>query len=264
MKDNLLPSNHEAKLRIKEPVGWFVAGEGFRCALGLLSDGAFKLFAYLSLQADRRTGRITATHKELASALGKSKRVVGTYVAELEAKEVCKVLLGKNQFMATVYEISDRCWPYHRELSVLESTAIKAYVESVCKCYEELGCTNGKLNAAGSEIARQLHGRSIPFSVVQDAMLLGACRKYESWLNSGPNEPIRSMAYFAPLVAEVQANPLPDGYSGYLRGKLQRLAQSWEKATFDKREFRLLSGYKIGGQPPSPRDLSLSSQSRDY
>jgi hypothetical protein len=235
MKDNLLPSNHDAKLRIKEPVGWFVAGDGFRYALGMLTDGAFKLFAHLSLQADRRTGRMTATHKELAAALGKSKRVVGTYVAELEAKEVCKVLSGKNQFMATVYEISDRYWPYHREPLSQKLPEIQAYVESVRECYEKLGCINGKLNAAGSETARQFYGRSIPFSVVDGAMLLGACRKYESWLNGGPQEPIRSMAYFEPLVAEVQANPLPDGYAGYLRGKLRRLAESWEKATFDKK-----------------------------
>jgi hypothetical protein len=235
MKDNLLPSNRLEKLRIKEPMGWFVAGEGFRCALGLLSDGAFKLFANLSLQADRRSGRVTATHKELAAALGKSKRAVGTYVAELEAKEVCKILSGKNQFMATVYEISDRYWPYHRESSSPESTEIQAYVESVGKCYEELGCTAGKINAAGNEISRQFYGYSIPLSVVQDAMLLGACRKYESLLNGGPSEPIRSMAYFEPLVAEVRANPLPDGYSVYLRGKLHRLAQSWEKAIFDKK-----------------------------
>jgi hypothetical protein len=235
MKDNLLPSNRLEKLRIKEPVGWFVAGEGFRCALGLLSDGAFKLFAHLSLQADRRSGCVTATHKELAAALGKSKRAVGTYVAELEAKKVCKVLSGKNQFMATAYEISDLYWPYHRESLFPESTEIHAYVESVGKCYEGLGCTTGKLNAAGSEIARQFYGRSISFSVVQDAMILGACRKYESWLNGGPSEPIRSMAYFEPLVAEVRANPLPDGYTAYLHGKLRRLAESWKKATFDKK-----------------------------
>ena len=84
MKNNLLPPNHEARIRIEEPMGWFVAGEGFRRALNRLSDGAFKLFVHLSLQANRRTGRVTATHKELPAALGKSKRVVGTYVAELE------------------------------------------------------------------------------------------------------------------------------------------------------------------------------------
>jgi len=62
---------------------------------------------------------MAATHKELAAALGKSKRIVGTYVAELEAKEVCKVLSGKNQFMATVYEISDLPKPrYHRFMAV--------------------------------------------------------------------------------------------------------------------------------------------------
>jgi hypothetical protein len=73
------------------------------------------------------------------------------------------------------------------------------------------------------------------FSVVYDAMLLGACRKYESWLNGRLGEPIRSMAYFEPLVAEVQASPLPDGYSGYLCGKLRRLAESWNKSTLDKK-----------------------------
>jgi len=233
MEDNLLPSNDLAKLRIKEPVGWLVAGEGFRCALGLLSDGAFKLFAYLSLHADRRTGRMTATHKELAAALGKSKRVVGTYVAELDAKEVCKVLSGKNQFTATVYEISDRYWPYLRDSSSPESLEIQAYVESVGKCYEELGCTTGKLNAAGIEIARQLQRRTIPIGLVPDAMLLGACRKFDSWLNGGPSEPIRSMAYFEPLIAEIQAKPLPAGYSGHLRSTLQRLAEKWSKSLLD-------------------------------
>jgi hypothetical protein len=83
MKDNLLTPDCETRLRIKEAAGWFVAGEGFRRALVVLSDGAFKLFAYLSLHSDRRTGRLAATHKELAAALNKSKRIIGTYAAEL-------------------------------------------------------------------------------------------------------------------------------------------------------------------------------------
>jgi len=218
MKDNLLPSTHEDKIRIKEPMGWFVAGEGFRRTLNMLSDGAFKLYVHLSLQANRRTGQVTATHKELAAALGKSKRVVGTYVAELETKKVCAVLPGKNQFMATVYEISDGYWPYQRSQSSPESSEIHEYLESICECYEKLGCTSGKLNAAGIEITKRFYRSSIPIDVVTGAMLLGACRKYESWLNGGTCEPIRSMAYFEPLVEEIQANPLPDGYSGYLRG----------------------------------------------
>jgi len=230
MKNNLPPSNHETKLRIKEPVGWFVAGEGFRRALSLLSDGAFKLFAHLSLQADRRTGCLAATHKELAVSLSKSKRVIGAYVAELETKEICRVRPGRNQFMPTVYEIADDYWPYHRESSYPESPEIPAYVESVRECYERLGCTGGKLGTAGIEAARQLHRRDIPLGALQDAMLLGACRKLESWLNGGQCEPIRSMTYFEPVIAEVRANPLPDGYSTYLHRKLRRLVEAWEKS----------------------------------
>lgn len=153
MKDDLLPPNHENGIRLKELPGWFVAGEGFRRALSLLSDGAFKLFAYLSLHADRRTGCLAATQKELAAALGKSKRILGTYAAELEAKEVCKVRAGKNQFCATIYEISDSYWPYHRTGSRPESPEIEAYVESVRECFEGLGCTSGTFGAAGIEAA---------------------------------------------------------------------------------------------------------------
>jgi hypothetical protein len=44
-------------LRLKQERGWFAAGADFRRALGLLSDGAFRLFAWLCLEASRETGR---------------------------------------------------------------------------------------------------------------------------------------------------------------------------------------------------------------
>jgi len=235
MKDNAAPPRGEDRLRLKEPVGWFAAGEGFRNAVGLLSDGAFKLFAYLSLQANRRTGCLAATHKELATALGKSKRIIGSYVAELEAKEVCKVRAGKNQFIATVYEISDRYWPYHRAPASSESPEIKAYVESVRECFEGLGCTSGKFGAAEIETTRQLQRRAVPLGIVYEAMLLGACRKFDSWLNGRPTEPIRTMAYFEPLIAEIQAKPLPAGYSGYLRKKIRQFSKSWQESVVGRK-----------------------------
>ena len=57
---------------LKEASGWFAAGDSFRRAVTALSDGAFKLFAYICLEADRRTGRLLMTQTELAQALGKS------------------------------------------------------------------------------------------------------------------------------------------------------------------------------------------------
>lgn len=235
MRNSPAPPHAEVRLQIKDPVGWFAAGEGFRRALGQLSDGAFKLFAYLSLQANRRTGSLAATHKELAAALGKSKRIIGSYVVELERKGVCKVRPGKNQFTATVYEISDRYWPYHRVSVDPESPEIKAYVASVCEWFEGLGCTTGQFGAAETEAARQLQQRAVPLGVVYDAMLLGACRKLDSWLNGRPTEPIRSMAYFEPLIAEIQAEPLPAGYSAYLRMKVRQFSKSWHESTSGKK-----------------------------
>lgn len=235
MRNSTASPHAEDRLQIKEPAGWFVAGEGFRSALRPLSDGAFKLFAYLSLEANRRTGCLAATHKQLAAALGKSKRIIGSYVAELETKGVCKVRSGKNQFTATVYEISDQYWPYHRAAADPESPESKAYVESVREWFERLGCTSGKFGAAETEAAKQLQGRAVPLSVVYDAMLLGACRKLDSWLNGRPTEPIRSMAYFEPLIAEIQAKPLPAGYSAYLRVKVQQFSRLWQEAANGKK-----------------------------
>ena len=46
-----------ARLVLKQPTGWFAAGREVAQALALLSDGAFKLYIHLCLEADRHTGR---------------------------------------------------------------------------------------------------------------------------------------------------------------------------------------------------------------
>lgn len=218
------------RLVLKEPVGWFAAGDSFRKALNVLSDGAFKLYAFLCLEADRRTGRYKATQKELAMALEKSKRIVGAYVAELQAKEICDIEPGKNQFAPTVFRISDSYWPYHRSDESLKHSEQESYIASVREGFLSLGCVIGKFGAAEVQAARNMQIRGIPVAVIQDAMLLGACRKYTSWLNGEALEPIRSLAYFEPLIAEVQSEPLPPGYSAYLRRKVQKLEESWKDA----------------------------------
>jgi len=146
MTNQTLPSPNE-RLSLKEATGWFAAGAAFRKALASLSDGAFRLFAFLCLEADRRTGRFRTTHKELAVALGKSKRVIGVYVAELEAEGICLVKPGKNQFAGTIFEISDDYWPYRRAASTLELPEQQAYVDAVRECFLALGCGSGKFDA---------------------------------------------------------------------------------------------------------------------
>ena len=120
---------------LKEPSGWFAAGTSFRRALRTLSDGAFKLFAYLCLEADRRTGRFEAVQEELARAIGKSRRIVGKYIDELKQKQICIVRSARNQYARTCFEIRDEYWPYRRAQSpALETDRTNAwdpYIESI-------------------------------------------------------------------------------------------------------------------------------------
>ena len=238
------------RLSLKQATGWFPAGDTFRKAMAILSDGAFRLFVHLCLEADRRTGRVPTTHKELALALGKSKRAIGSYVAELEAREICGVSPGKNQFAHTTFEISDPYWPYHRAGDCSESPEQKSCIESVRACFLSLGCGSGKFGAAEAAEARDMQRRCIPLAVIEEAMLLGACRKYSSWFEGRASEPIQSLRYFDPLIAEIQNQPLPAGYPAYLREKIRRLAELWCKTVKSDAVVR-----REGNPPPSKETI---------
>lgn len=226
------PSNaKEDRLCLKEPAGWFAAGPSFRRALRTLSDGAFKLFAHICLEADRRTGRLEATQAELAKAIGKSRRIVGKYVEELQSKEVCMVRSATNQHARTCFEIRDNYWPYHptEQIESVNAPLRNSYVEAVKDRFVTIGCTIGSFSARDAQLAQDLQRRGIPLETVQHALLMGAVRKYVSWLNGGAPQPIGSLAYFSALVSEIRERPLPAGYEEYLQRKVIQLARAWSK-----------------------------------
>jgi hypothetical protein len=228
MNGTTFPSKNDNS-KLKETNGWFAAGDGFRRALTSLSDGSFRLFAYLCLNASRQSGCHLATHKELADALRKSKRAIGTYTAELEQKGVCRVIPGKNQFTSTMFEITESYWPYHRDANADEDPEQKAYVDLIRECFLSLNCTSGSFGTADAEIAKALYRSEVPAAVVQVAILTGACRKYISWSEGRALEPIRSLAYFEQLIPEVQKNPLPPDFCAYLQRKVRQLSEGWNK-----------------------------------
>jgi hypothetical protein len=219
------------QLGLKESSGWFAAGASFRRALRTLSDGAFKLFAYLCLEADRRTGRYESVQGDLAKAIGKSRRIVGKYMDELKHKHVCVVRSARNQYARTCIEILDEYWPYHRSTEVddVDGPTRNAYIDAIRSSFVALGCTIGKFSPRDAQFARDLQGRGVPLEIVKDALLMGAARKYISWLNGGAPQPIGSLAYFSALVTEMQQRPLPRDYREYLHEKVARLAKAWEK-----------------------------------
>ena len=100
--------------RLKKPTGWFAAGREVAGALRLLSDGAFKLYVYFCLHADRSTGQLRVDQKVLAKALDKSRRSIITHLHELCRLKVCEFRRAMNQHVGGEIEISDSFWPYEK------------------------------------------------------------------------------------------------------------------------------------------------------
>jgi hypothetical protein len=78
-------------LRLKKPNGWFPTGDNFLQAMTQLSCGAFNLFVFLRLNADRRTAAYTVSRHSLASAIGKAMPATEEYITELKTKGFCSV-----------------------------------------------------------------------------------------------------------------------------------------------------------------------------
>ena len=51
------------RLTLNHHTGWFATGREMQQALTLLSDGAFKLYVYVCLHAERSSGRLKFRHK---------------------------------------------------------------------------------------------------------------------------------------------------------------------------------------------------------
>jgi hypothetical protein len=221
-----IPVDH--RLRLKKPNGWFPAGETFLQAMTQLSDGAFKLFVYLCLNADRQTASYSNSHHRLASAIGKSKPAVEGYIAELRTKGFCSVHPSRIPYVGTSFRISEKYWPYQSADSKLVEVNSNDYVHSVRVLFLGLGCTSGRFGSPEENQVRALEMRGVTLQELEDAMIVGACRKYVSWLSHGPSDPIASLHYFESLIEEIRERPFPSGYREYLRMEVKKLAAQWE------------------------------------
>jgi hypothetical protein len=76
------------------------------------------------------------------------------------------------------------------------------------------------------KLARKLHERGVALSVVESALLLASLRRLFRPADLPALSPIRSLAYFEPVIEELLANPAPESYVQYLRLKLQQMAES--------------------------------------
>lgn len=100
------------------------------------------------------------------------------------------------------------------------------YIDSVISFYIQLPDTPVKPSQADRRAAAVLLNQGVTFHTVETALLLASVRRLARPDGAEPLPPIRSLAYFVPVIREISNSPLPDGYQHYLHGKLRRLSQA--------------------------------------
>jgi hypothetical protein len=77
---------------------------------------------------------------------------------------------------------------------------------------------------------------------VESALLLGSLRHLARPAGVPPLPPIRSLAYFQPVIQELLAHPEPDNYIEYLRLKMRRFAGvKAVRRIFRNRRFQMIA-----------------------
>ena len=218
---------NEPHPRLKHPTGWFAAGREVARALTLLSDGAFKVYIHLCLNADRRTGRLSAEQGGLAKTLRKSRRSVVTYLDELRHHGVCSIQAAVNQHLGGEIEICDPFWPYEKARLSIKTDTLAGYIEQARRLLGARPCVGNAFTHADERLAAALFERKVPIEDIEHAVLLGCARKYVALINHQNHDSIVSFSYFQSVVEEVRELKMPAEYWSHLQIRLDRLEQQW-------------------------------------
>lgn len=101
---------------------------------------------------------------------------------------------------------------------------LASYIGAVLVRYVDLPDTPMRYSPTDLALARKLHQEGVPLPLVESAFLLASLRRLTRPAAFPPLPRIRSLAYFMPVIAELQQQPLPSGYLDYLRLKLATVA----------------------------------------
>jgi len=95
----------------------------------------------------------------------------------------------------------------------------QVYLRALTQIYFDLPETPRRLSRYDRQVALEWFHQQIPLPVVEAAFLLASVRRTCRLPQARPLGPVRSLAYFRPVIDEVLQNPLPAGYVAYLRSK---------------------------------------------
>ena len=111
------------------------------------------------------------------------------------------------------------------------------YTSTILTLYVDLPDTPLRAGIQDQRLAQRLFEAGIPLSLVETALLLGSLRRLCRPSDVRPLPRIRSLAYFQPVIQELQEHPVPDGYLDYLRLKLRALMDKAGTAKVQKSTF---------------------------
>lgn len=235
--------------KLKHSSGWFAAGREVSRALALLSDGAFRLFIYFCLNADRRTGQVKITQGDLAKAVGRSRRSIIIYMEELQRQQVCRVQSAANQHACGQIEICDSFWPYEKARKEGAPRDRANYVAQIRHLMGTRRCVAISFAAADENLANALFQRGIPIQQIERGFLLGCARKYATLLNNKSSELIASFSYFQNVIVEAGELQMSEDYWRYLQLRIDKMEQQWLEQNqetgvdrFNKRRSAPMSG----------------------
>jgi len=100
------------------------------------------------------------------------------------------------------------------------------YITSVVTLYLQMPDTPLRVSVSDQWLARHFHQDGVPLETVETALLLGSLRRLIRPAEAPRLSPIRSLAYFRPLIEELCEHPAPENYREYLRLKLRQLAKT--------------------------------------
>ena len=96
------------------------------------------------------------------------------------------------------------------------------YVQQLLDLYISLADTPQRPRVQDRLIARQLFDRGVDLRTISVAILLGAARRQNRDPATTPLPPVRSLAYFLPVLDELPSTLPPDGYLQYLLAAVRR------------------------------------------